>query len=117
MNEQELRDRMTKAAAMGETIGARLNPDGSYDVVVPTPVSDLERAREKRVNAKHKWRGVTNELVVSHADPDCKVCSGHGELITNGESDVCRCAEDMFEAAYKGRLRWNASRHRAEVFV
>lgn len=83
-------------------------------------MNDLERAREKRTNAKKKWRGVTNELVVSYANPDCKACSGHGYLGSDAEGEVCEeaaCASELFGIAFKGRMRHNASRNRLEVFV
>lgn len=81
-------------------------------------MTDIERARERKAIKGKRWRGVTNELVVSHADPDCKVCSGGGEIVEpDGEDAPCECAELLFEVAYKGRIRWNEKRHRVEVLV
>lgn len=126
MNYDEMRARVAKAAAMGETIGARLNPDGSYDVLVPEevlppPTNDLARASVKRANKGKKWRGVTNELVVAYANPDCKTCGGVGYMGSGVDAGaVCgedACAENLFAVAHNGRLRFNKSRNRLEVFV
>lgn len=115
MNDNETRAQLNRAVALHGAAVASLNPDGSVSISVP--VNDLERAREKRKAAKQKWRGVTNELVVSHANPDCKDCSGHGFTGPEEAGDVCKCADELFAIAYKGRLRWNESKRRVEVLV
>lgn len=84
-------------------------------------MNDLERAREKRVNAKKKWRGVTNELVIGYANPDCTSCKGNGYLGSVEDGKVCgeadKCAAQLFAAAFNGRMRFNQQRNRLEVFV
>jgi hypothetical protein len=65
-------------------------------------------------------RGVTNELVISHANPDCKTCSGHGYTGPEEAGEVCEaegCASELFEIAYRDRMRWNKQKRRFEVFV
>lgn len=82
-------------------------------------MNDLDRARERRINRKKKWHGATNELIASHADPDCKTCGGKGYLGSEEDGEVCElkgCAVELFAIAYKGRLRHNTSRNRLEVF-
>jgi hypothetical protein len=72
------------------------------------------------VNAKKKWRAVTNELVITYANPDCKTCSGHGYTGPEDDGKVCEvkaCAAELFAVAYQDRMRWNESKRRFEVFV
>lgn len=118
--EDELRSRISSALAMHGTASARLNADGSVSVVVPQATNEIAQARERKVNKHKKWHGVTNELIVAHANPDCKQCSGKGFLGDEEDGDVCElkgCAVELFSIAYKGRLRHNAKRNRLEVFV
>lgn len=117
--EDEVRARIQAAVAIHGAASARLNPDGTIDVVVPesAPTNDLQRARERKANGKKKWRAVTNDLVVSHADPDCKTCAGQGFTGPDDDGEPCKCAEELFEVHYRERLRWNTSKHRVEVFV
>lgn len=118
MSDEDLRARITRAITVHGTVVAKLNPDGSTSLQVPT--NDLDRARERRATKGKKWRGATNELIVSHANPDCKACGGTGILGTEADGEVCEargCAVELFAAAYRGRLRHNRQKNRLEVFV